>query len=155
MKKLLLKFKILFLLLFIVSCYTYKPVKTTYRLKLNAKQVKKKYTLQNYSNKPKTKNKKYYKTIFIVEINSNSVAAKINNKAIEHGLNREYSEAHALFKHALKEKEHIAFIYNNIGVTYELAKEYKKAFKMYSKACLLEPENEYFRNNFLKLNENN
>ena len=74
---------------------------------------------------------------------------KINNKGVGYAFNGRFKEAEILFLESIKENIEFVPAYNNLGIIFELFGLYDKAFKMYSKACLLEPQNEYFRRNFL------
>jgi tetratricopeptide (TPR) repeat protein len=74
---------------------------------------------------------------------------RINNKGVEYCLKGRFREAAILFKEVLKEDEDFSAALNNLGIIYELFGNDSDAFTMYSRACLLEPGNEYFRKNFL------
>ncbi len=74
---------------------------------------------------------------------------RINNKGVEYCLKGRFREATILFQEVLKEDENFSAALNNLGIIYELFGHDSKAFNMYSRACLLEPGNKYFRKNFL------
>lgn len=141
-------YKYLFLLLFLLTaaCSSYKPVKITYRLKLNSRPDLLKRTSRN-------KIIKYSKTKYFVYLGGSSPIAKLNNQAVEYALNRDFSEAISLFGQAKLEKKNLSALYNNIGLTYELMGDLQTAFQMYSQATLLEPNNKYFRKNLLLLDK--
>jgi tetratricopeptide (TPR) repeat protein len=82
-----------------------------------------------------------------------SPLAKINNQAVKYGLSRDFSESLILFEQAILEKKELAILYNNMGLTYELMGAYDNAFRMYAQATIIEPGNEYFRNNLLLLDK--
>jgi tetratricopeptide (TPR) repeat protein len=93
-------------------------------------------------------------TRYFADIISFSPAALINNKGIEYALNGMYGEAEILFNEAIKEDNKFSSAYNNIAVIHELNSNMDMAFAMYSKACILEPENKYIRWNFLYFCDN-
>ena len=76
-------------------------------------------------------------------------ADKINNMGAEYALKGEFKEAEMLFRDALKENPNCAAACGNLGLVYEIFGNRKAAFEMYSRACLLEPGNPVFRENFL------
>ena len=90
------------------------------------------------------KEKKYL--IKIPSIYSSSI---INNRGVDLSLKGKFQMAENLFKESIIEYPHDPAAYNNLGIIYELFKNRKEAFKMYSKACLIDPQNLYFRKNFL------
>lgn len=73
---------------------------------------------------------------------------------VEYALRGNYAEAEILFNEALKEDKNCPSMYNNLGVIYELNNNVEKAFGMYARACMLEPENTYYRYNFLYFCDN-
>ncbi len=75
--------------------------------------------------------------------------ADINNKAVGLTLDGKYAEAEILFSETLKEDANLAAAYNNLGIICELQNKNDAAFYMYSKACMIEPDNELYRRNFL------
>lgn len=73
----------------------------------------------------------------------------INNKGVDYALKGKFSEAEFLFKEAIKEDDKFAPAYNNLGIIFELFHNQKGAFAMYSRACIIDPENKYYRRNFI------
>lgn len=138
-------------ILIVTSCSTYKPVVINRRLITDSKIDRD--NPQSFIQKKKRQNlsNRYKFTKYFVTLKDSLPVSKLNDKAVEYATNHEYSEAVFLFTYALREKLYMAEIYNNLGVTYELSGEKALAFKMYSRACLLKPENSFFRSNFLSL----
>ncbi|HSV97858.1 MAG TPA: hypothetical protein VLM75_13130 [Spirochaetota bacterium] len=83
------------------------------------------------------------------DVRSSSPAAVINRKGIEHALEGRFNEARNLFLEAIKEDDSMAAPYNNLGIVYEVFGRKEESFDMYSRACLLESNNDYFRKNLL------
>jgi tetratricopeptide (TPR) repeat protein len=80
---------------------------------------------------------------------SSSPVAVINNRAAEYAGLARYGEAEILLREALAEDKAAAAVCNNLGIICELAGRRNEAFSLYSTACLREPDNTVFRNNFL------
>lgn len=78
--------------------------------------------------------------------------AEINNKGVEFLIEGRYNEAGILFREVIKENDKYAPAFNNLGILFEL---YVKgdACSMYSRACLLDPGNEHYKNNFLSFRD--
>ncbi|MBN2403929.1 MAG: tetratricopeptide repeat protein [Spirochaetes bacterium] len=108
---------------------------------------------KSYNAPPSKINRINYNRYF-TDVFSFSPLADINNKGVEFALKGMYAEAEILLNEALKEDEKCPFIYNNLGVVHELNNNKEKAFNMYSKACILEPDNKYYRWNFLYFCDN-
>ena len=161
------KFAVCVIIIIINSCINYKPVrfaKTIY--------------ISNYD-KDKTENgnragtdfSNYYSTVnddkkgyiaddkksgdriylnrYFAESGSTVPIAKINNRGVEYARNGKFIDASFLFEEVLKEDDKFAPAYNNLGIIFELFSRNDDAFRMYSKACILDPDNEYYRSNFL------
>jgi len=82
-----------------------------------------------------------------------SAAAKINRKGVALAREGKFGEAGIIFEQLVKEFPHEAAGYNNLGLVQELSGNLKKAFTLLSKACILEPENYYYKKNFLYMHE--
>jgi tetratricopeptide (TPR) repeat protein len=93
-------------------------------------------------------NQVYNKRLF-AESFSFSPLAYINSKGINLALNGRYTEAEILFTEALEENAAFAEACNNLGIIHELQNKNDNAFDMYSKACIIDPENKVFKLNFL------
>ncbi len=109
---------------------------------------KKGYIANNTSKATEIYSKRYF-----AGVNSALPVAKINNRGVEFALAGNFIEAKFLFEEALKEDEKFAPACNNLGIISELFNRSDEAFKMYGRACVLEPDNEYYRNNFLYFQE--
>jgi tetratricopeptide (TPR) repeat protein len=86
---------------------------------------------------------------FFARIRSSSPVSIINNRAVDLSIQERYNEAEILFKEVIAEDSKSAAGYNNLGVIYDLLKNNEEAFRMYTKACQLEPEITEFRKNLM------
>ena len=166
-----IKFAVCLIILMINSCVNYKPVRFLRTINiinydkeklekdnragadfssyyLSANDGKKGYIADN-----KRKGTPVYTKRFFAEVISSRPIAKINNRGVEYALNGKFMDARFIFEETLKEDNKFAPAYNNLGIIFELFKKKYDAFRMYSKACILDPENEYYRNNFLNSQE--
>lgn len=84
-----------------------------------------------------------------------SAAARINRKGVELAVAGKFSEADMLFTQLIEEFPDEAAGYNNLGLIHGVSGHREKAFTLLSKACILDPENYYFRKNFLYMHEKN
>jgi len=87
---------------------------------------------------------KYYARII-----SYSAIAKINNRGVDLAIEGRFPEAEILFKEVSGENNAQGAACNNLGIIYEIFYDREMAFKMYSRACMLQPDNDKFRSNFL------
>lgn len=101
------------------------------------------YPASKFSSKHKQFVERYLSKEF-----SFSPEAIINNRGVDYLLNGRYKEAGILFREAIKENDKYAPAFNNLGIIFELYNG-GDACSMYSKACLLDPENERYIKNFL------
>lgn len=95
------------------------------------------------------RNYRFYLKKYFALSHSFSQLDRINNKGVEYSLKGRFKEAAILFQEVLKENENFSAALNNLGIIYELFGYHNSAFIMYSRACLSEPGNRYFRMNFL------
>lgn len=86
---------------------------------------------------------------FLARICPPSPVATINNMAVDLAQEGRYFEAEILFTEAVAEDARLAAGYNNLGVICELNADRHGAFAMYTKACLLAPDNRRFKYNFM------
>ncbi len=147
-----------------IGCYSYAPVRlarqfdiSCYHEKMNGGDPEKQTDARVFSGSNVEKSKKnehvvYHKRYFVLS-SSHTSAAVINNRGVEHGLRGELEEAKILFLDAVKKDANFGAVYNNLGIVYEIFGDTEKAFEMYSKSCLLEPDNDYVRRNFLYSND--
>lgn len=112
-------------------------------------KVKKKDAADKDINLSEKRNYRFYIKKYFALSHSFSPLDRINNKGVEYSLNGRFKEAAILFREVLRENENSGAALNNLGIIYELFGYYNSAFTMYSRACLLEPGNRYFRRNFL------
>lgn len=142
---------LLFLLcnLVILGCtYTYEKV----RIKQHF------YSASGLASEQETKQQKkvvqrVYRTLAFAKMQSRAPAAVVNNRGVMCALEGRFIEAEILFKESLKEDLECAAAMNNLGVMYNIVGKRKAAFEWLAKACLIEPENDQFRNNFLAASE--
>jgi len=140
----------------LVSCYGYTQVRIM--KKVDLAQDREKAGEKNIA-PPEQKNKleKRYHTIYIkkylARIKFSSPAAEINNRAVELSLEGRFKEAEILFKDLIGEERATAAVCNNLGVIYEIFGKKELAFAMYSRACILESGNSYFRSNLLSFED--
>jgi tetratricopeptide (TPR) repeat protein len=86
---------------------------------------------------------------YLARVSSGGAAARINNRGVALAEKGQFKEAAILFEELLRENNNAVTALNNLGVLYEISGNREKAFALYSRACLMEPDNEYFRHNFL------
>lgn len=91
----------------------------------------------------------YYLKKYLAILSGTSPISVVNKRGVNYTLNGRFKEAVILFLDILKDNKSCAAVWNNLGVVYELFGMHKKAFSMYSRACIIEPDNSYFRKNFL------
>lgn len=153
-------------ILIIGSCYSYLPVRFSKKiihqspnssyLSKDIKEDRVQFDVISFERKGKGRNllkggrsyRIYLKKHFARSIGLSHVD-KINNKGVEYAFKGRFKEAEILFLESIKENSEFVPAYNNLGIIFELFGYKDKAFYMYSKACLLEPQNEYFRRNLL------
>jgi len=76
-------------------------------------------------------------------------AGRINNRAVALARQGKFRSALVLLEEAAGEDPRMGAAFNNLGIVHEIFGEREKSFEHYSRACLLEPDNEIFRKNFL------
>jgi tetratricopeptide (TPR) repeat protein len=168
--------------LFVISCYTYRPIKisSVYTFRADGREGdfpdgrvsdkgddeasrfsgriqlfkpvmedKKRDTANGRLKLSRERKYRFFLKKFFAISHTFSQLDRINNKGVEYCLKGRFREATILFQEVLKENENFSAALNNLGIIYELFGHDSDAFTMYSRACLLEPGNEYFRKNFL------
>lgn len=93
------------------------------------------------------------RTSYYAVVGSSKPYALMNDRGVKSALEGRFSEAEILFKEALKDHPQCAPAMNNLGVVYDIFGRRKEAFEWFSRACLIEPENDIFRANFLSSSE--
>ncbi len=137
------------LVLACLSCYRYHPIRIEHRADA-ALLFAKKYPAEVTEPAANEKNSRSVCGVkLFADVRSSSPAAVINRKGIGHALDGRFNEARNLFLEAIKEDDSMAAAYNNLGIVYEVFGRRDESFAMYSKACLLEPDNGNFKKNLL------
>jgi len=108
-------------------------------------------TRQRVKEVPQGRKYRFYSKKYFALTFGTSPIDRINNKGVEYALQGRFKEAEILFQEILNEEERCGAVLNNLGIIYEIFCHYDRAFRMYARACLLEPGNEKFRRNFLSL----
>jgi len=161
----ILLFSFIILTLIFNSCYCYSPLRFSKKIIISNYTDNKKYIeksneeiedidlIERDLKKGKPLSQKrvfnvYLKKYFAKAYNFSPVA-QINNRGVECALKGMFKESEILFREAIKEDQKFAIAYNNLAIILELFGFRKEAFSMYTKAALLDPENEYFRKNYL------
>ncbi len=96
---------------------------------------------------------KIFRKSFFAVVGSSKPFAVMNDRGVESALKGRFVEADLLFKEALKDYPECAPAMNNLGVVYDIFGRRKEAFEWFSRACLIEPDNDVFRKNFLSASE--
>jgi tetratricopeptide (TPR) repeat protein len=149
------------------SCYYYRQVRLITRVCLNCEGEKDKNTDTSIDaarsspheagkekiNRKGANTQAFFQKKYLAVSFSSTPAAKINNRGVEYALSGKFKEAETLFKEVLREDDRFGAAYNNIGIIYEAFGYGDEAFKMYSRACMLEPDNTHFRENLLYLTD--
>lgn len=140
---------LLIVLIFASSCYSYSTVRIVRRVEIvrNSSSPASGFIRNSKSGEKHTRKisvKKYFAGIC-----SFSPVSSINKKAIEIALEGRFEEAAVLFGDVIKEDSELSAAYNNLGIVFEFMGKQDDAFYMYSKACLIDPDNALFKRNFL------
>lgn len=96
---------------------------------------------------------KIFRTGYYAVVGSSKPFSVMNDRGVKSALEGRFVEAELLFKEALKDYPECAPAMNNLGVVYDIFGRRKEAFEWFSRACLIEPENDVFRKNFLSASE--
>jgi tetratricopeptide (TPR) repeat protein len=87
----------------------------------------------------------------IAFMGGSSARDMMNDRAAEYMMQGKFPQAEILLQSLLSDYPGCAQANNNLGIVYESAGDLMKAFQYLSKACLLEPDNEYYRKNLKSL----
>ena len=79
--------------------------------------------------------------------------SRMNDRGVRYALEGRFREAETMFREALKDNPDFAPACNNLAVVCEIFGRREDSFSLYSRACILEPGNDVFRENFLSLSE--
>jgi tetratricopeptide (TPR) repeat protein len=80
-------------------------------------------------------------------------SSRMNDKGVLYALEGRFREAEIMFRESLKDDPGFAPACNNLAVVYEIFGRGEDSFDMYSRACIIEPDNDIFRENFLNLSD--
>jgi tetratricopeptide (TPR) repeat protein len=116
-------------------------------------------TIYFLKKKPQAKNTAASAAVFnerriprtIAFMGGSSARDMMNDKAAEYIVQGKFPQAEILLLSLLSDYPGCAQANNNLGIVYESAGDAAKAFQYLSKACLLEPDNEYYRKNLNSL----
>lgn len=148
----------------LLSCYSYSTLRIAYRVPCVPSELQEKYpaspreeSVKNASasgakQRIRDENGRCHSVMvkkYLARISSGEPSARIINRGVSLALKGQCKEAAILFEEVLRENADSGAALNNLGVLYELSGKREKAFELYSRACLLEPENEHFQHNLL------
>jgi tetratricopeptide (TPR) repeat protein len=89
-----------------------------------------------------------YKTPrYVAFIGRSSASSRINDHAARLILEGKFPQAEALLKNVLADDPKCPQACNNLGIVYESSGNYAKAFEFYSRAALIDPDEEYYQIN--------
>lgn len=157
-------------LLFLCTCGSYAPVRLSRDVPAGDEspgvrnQKKRDPVLEGYGDKRHQKSKKgiaelrkgmyrFYIKKYFALAGSGTPVGEMNDKGVEYALQGSFREAEIIFREVLREDRNNPAACNNLGIVYELFGRHKESFAMYSRACLLEPDNPYFRKNLMFMND--
>lgn len=139
-----------FVMVLLVSCYQYRQVRIANPIHIGKPAaVAGKISAPSLTPEPASKKFVFSKKKQFCRILSWSPRAEINNSAVELALEGKLPEAEILFRDVIEDDPNEAAAHNNLGIIYEIAGDMKAAFDMYSRACILDPGNVVFRQNFM------
>ena len=107
--------------------------------------------IPSLSNGSKPREVDYTASRTIMLVYGFSPVYEINNRAVEMIEQGKFPSAEALLLQIVNEKKPLAAAINNLGVVREIAGDSAQAWESYSRACILDPDNEYFRSNMLNV----
>jgi Flp pilus assembly protein TadD len=90
-------------------------------------------------------------TAYVAYIHNNSDSARANNDAVSHLLQGDVEGALTLLQTTLSTSE--PAVLNNYGVALILQGDFDKGYEYIYKAAVLQPQDPYFRKNYLYLHE--
>ena len=141
-------FTVFFLLL---SCHTYEEIRIYKSLKLDEWSVY--VSGKNGSADLPGKTREIYITKYLANVSSPAPLAEINGMAVKYALEGRFIEAERLFMEAAAEYPSSPVPLNNLGVVYEIFGKRDKAADYYLRASIIEPDNRYFRKNFISFDD--
>jgi tetratricopeptide (TPR) repeat protein len=78
-----------------------------------------------------------------------NIVDELNHTGVKYALGGKLKEAEIIFTEVLYEDKQFAPALNNLALVFELMDNYDQAFSYYSAACLTDPGNQWFMQNFL------
>ena len=157
---------LIFLLLQGCVSYGYVPIKVSRRMHFNRSGYIGEGSLRErvprdrkdrvavssrHAKKEKRKTYRFFVKKSLVIVHVPSPLGTINNRGVKFALEGRYYEAVYLFNEVIREDGKSAFACTNAGIVYEILGKNDDAFRMYGRACMIEPDNEEYRQNFLSL----
>ena len=77
-----------------------------------------------------------------------SPVAWMNNRGVELAVQGRLREAETMFREVIRDEPGAWAAWNNLGLLYEISGSRDSAFRMYSTACMNDPGNAVYRDNF-------
>lgn len=139
----------------VCSCYSYKTVRVAVRVSAVEEKISGRTSGKAVDDGLRRRGVTRSHTVHIRRYCATGVTAgpleAINSRGVRSLTAGRLNEAEILFNELVRENARNAAALNNLGVVYEITGRSEEAFDMYSRACLIEPDNDYFRHNFLFL----
>jgi hypothetical protein len=85
---------------------------------------------------------------YIIFTGGSSPYAEINNMAADLILEGKFPQAEVLLSDLSKDEPKRGDAFNNLAIVYESSGNYDKACDNFLRACMIDPDNKYFRMNF-------
>lgn len=137
------------------SCYSYKTVRVAVRVSAVEEEIPGRIARKTSDQGLRRRDAARSHTVYIRRYCATGVSAgpleAINSRGVQSITAGRLGEAEILFNELVRENARNAAALNNLGVVYEITGRSAEAFEMYSRACLIEPDNDHFRHNFLFL----
>lgn len=140
-----------FAAVFFLSCYTYDEIRLRKSVSLDDWPLQ--TTATGNNGKSPEKKRIIYINKYLAKVSRPAPLAEINGKAVEYALEGAFFEAERLFIEAAAEYPSSPVPFNNLGVIYEIFNMREKAAEFYLRACAIDPDNRYFRKNFLSFDD--
>lgn len=136
MRRLLMHIPAMLLILFAVSCYSYRSV-----------TVEGRYLSGRWAGGDAAA---YRLAVdrYLARLYSRTPVAVINNRAVDLAGQGRFREAEILLREVVAEDPREPAVYNNLGVICEISGMRDEAFRMYAAACRIIPGNARFTKNF-------
>ncbi len=137
--------------LVITSCYTYREVLMFRKYSVPGVEKRGEYPGEIAAAGDEEKDGKFIRAgavRYLALICPPSPVAAINNRGVMLAAEGYHGAAGILFREAASEDRSSAAAINNSAVIYEITGRREDAFRMYTTACMLDPYNRRFRDNF-------